>query len=86
MAWGNGAGALAPSDWREMAAETDGSEPEQSTLFSAPLVAPRTPAKASPPARGVSEEQIERAKRAVEARGAEAARAWPPRRNACPTN
>jgi hypothetical protein len=46
MAWGCGAGALAPSDWRERAAEAHGAL-EQPTLFSAPLIAP---AKAWPPA------------------------------------
>jgi hypothetical protein len=49
MAWGCGAGALAPSDWRERAAEAHGAL-EQPTLFSAPLVAPGTLAKAWPPA------------------------------------
>jgi phage terminase large subunit GpA-like protein len=86
MAWGCGAGALAPSDWRERAAEAHGAL-EQPTLFSAPLVAPGTPAKASPPARGVSaEQQIEQIQRAVVARGAASVRAWPPRRTPCPTN
>jgi phage terminase large subunit GpA-like protein len=85
LAWGEGAGQLTASDWRERAAEAHGAL-QQPTLFSAPLVAPGTPAKASPLARGVSEEQIELIQRAVEARGAEADRAWPPRRIACPTN
>jgi len=40
----------------------------------------------APPTRGVSAEEIEQIKRAVEARGVEAARGWPPRRNACLTN
>ena len=39
MAWGCGAGALAPGDWRRYAALTYGSEPEQPTLFSAPILA-----------------------------------------------
>ena len=85
LAWGEGAGQLMRSEWRERAAEAHGAL-EQPTLFSAPLIAPGTPAKAWPPAPGVSEEQIEKIKRAVEARGAETARAWPPRRIACPTN
>jgi Phage terminase large subunit (GpA) len=68
LAWGEGAGQLTASDWRERAAEAHGAL-EQPTLFSAPLVAPGTPA------RGVSEEQIEQIQRAVEARGAEATRA-----------
>jgi phage terminase large subunit GpA-like protein len=76
LAWGEGAGQLTGSEWRERAAKAHGAL-EQPTLFSAPLVAPGTPA------RGVSVEQIQRA---VEVRGAEAARAWPPRRIACPTN
>ena len=38
MAWGCGAGALAPSDWRERAAEAHGAL-QQPTLFSAPLAA-----------------------------------------------
>jgi phage terminase large subunit GpA-like protein len=83
LAWGEGAGQLANSEWRERAAKAH-RVGEQPTLFSAPLVAPGT--KASPPARGVSVEQIEQIQRAVEARGAEVARAWPPRRIACPTN
>ena len=69
LAWGAGAGQLTVSDWRERAAEAHGAL-EQPTLFSAALVAPETPAKASRPARGVSEEQIEQIQRAVEARGA----------------
>ena len=85
LAWGAGAGQLTVSDWRERAAEAHGAL-EQPTLFSAALVAPETPAKASRPARGVSEEQIEQIQRAVEARGAASVRAWPPRRIACPTN
>jgi len=85
LAWGEGAGQLTGSEWRERAAKAHGAL-EQPTLFLAPLVAPGTPTKASPPARGVSAEQIEQIQRAVEARGAEAARAWPPRRIACPTN
>ena len=85
LAWGEGAGQLTGSEWRERAATAHGAL-AQPTLFSAPLVAPGTPAKASPLARGVSVEQIEQIQRAVEARSAEAARAWPPRRIACPTN
>jgi phage terminase large subunit GpA-like protein len=85
LAWGEGAGQLTASDWRERAAEAHRSG-EQPTLFSAPLVAQGTPAKVSPPARGVSEEQIEQIQRAVEARGAASVRAWPPRRIPCPTN
>jgi hypothetical protein len=76
---------LTASDWRERAAEAH-RPGEQPTLFSAPLVAQGTPAKVSPPARGVSEEQIEQIQRAVEARGAASVRAWPPRRIPCPTN
>ena len=85
LAWGEGAGQLTGSEWRERAAAAHVAL-DQPTLFSAPLVAPGTPATASPPATGVSEEQIEQIQRAIEARGAEAARAWPPRRTACPTN
>jgi phage terminase large subunit GpA-like protein len=84
LAWGEGAGQLTASDWRERAAEAHRSG-EQPTLFSAPLIAPATPATPSP-TRGVSEEQIERIQRAVEARGTASVRAWPPRRIACPTN
>jgi phage terminase large subunit GpA-like protein len=85
LAWGEGAGHVDRARWRELAAEAHGPL-DQPTLFLAPLVAPGTLGKVSLPARGVSEEQIERAKLAVEARGAEAARAWPPRRIACPRN
>ena len=85
LAWGEGAGQLTASEWRERAAAAH-RVGEQATLFSAPLVEPGTPAKASPPTRGVSEEQIEQIQRVVEALGAESARAWPPRRNACQTN
>jgi phage terminase large subunit GpA-like protein len=67
LAWGEGAGQLTDSEWRERAAKAHGAL-EQPALFSAPLVAPGTPAKASPPARGVSAEQIEQIQRAVEAR------------------
>jgi hypothetical protein len=38
------------------------------------------------PANRFSEEEIERAKHVIEASDPEAARAWPPRRNVCPTN
>jgi phage terminase large subunit GpA-like protein len=85
LAWGEGAGQLTRPEWRERAAKAHGAL-DQATLFSAPLVVPGTPAKASPPAKGVSAEQIEQIQPAVEARGAEAARAWPPRRTPCPTN
>ena len=49
LAWGEGAGQLTASDWRERAAEAHGAL-EQPTLFAAPLVAPGPPAKAWPPA------------------------------------
>ena len=49
LAWGEGAGQLTRSEWRERAAKAHGAI-EQPTLFTAPLVAPGTPAKASPPA------------------------------------
>jgi phage terminase large subunit GpA-like protein len=75
LAWGEGAGQLTNSEWRERAAKAHGAL-EEPTLFSAPLVAPGTPA------RGVSVEQIEQIQRAVEARGAAGVRAWPPLRNA----
>jgi phage terminase large subunit GpA-like protein len=81
LAWGEGAGQLTGSEWRERAAKAHRAV-DQPTLFSAPLVARGTPAKASPPARGVSEERIEQIQRAVEARGAAGVRAWPPLRNA----
>jgi phage terminase large subunit GpA-like protein len=45
LAWGEGAGQLTGSDWRERAAEAHGAL-EQPTLFSAPLIAPREPAEA----------------------------------------
>jgi hypothetical protein len=39
LAWGEGAGQLTNSEWRERAAKAHGAL-EQPTLFSAPLVAP----------------------------------------------
>jgi phage terminase large subunit GpA-like protein len=49
LAWGEGAGQLTASDWRERAAEAHGAL-EQPTLFSAPLIAPGTPAETPWPA------------------------------------
>jgi Phage terminase large subunit (GpA) len=49
LAWGEGAGQLTASDWRERAAEAHGAL-DKPTLFSAPPVAPGTPAEAWPPA------------------------------------
>jgi phage terminase large subunit GpA-like protein len=85
LAWGEGAGHVDRARWRELAAAAHGAL-SPPTLFLAPLVAPGTLAMASPPARGVSEEQIEQIQRTVEARGAASLRAWPPRRIPCPTN
>jgi phage terminase large subunit GpA-like protein len=84
LAWGEGAGQLTGSEWRERAAKAHGAL-EQPTLFSAPLVAPRPPAETPSPARGVGEEQLEQIQRAVEALGAASARAWPLRRTSCQT-
>jgi phage terminase large subunit GpA-like protein len=48
LAWGEGAGQLTASDWRERAAEAH-RVGEQPTLFSAPLVAPaETPSPVGP--------------------------------------
>jgi phage terminase large subunit GpA-like protein len=44
LAWGEGAGQLTNSEWQERAAKAHG-KTEQPTLFSAPLVAPGTPAE-----------------------------------------
>ena len=49
LAWGEGAGQLTGSEWRERAAEAHGAL-EQPTLFSAPLVAPGTLAETPSPA------------------------------------
>jgi phage terminase large subunit GpA-like protein len=49
LAWGEGAGQLTGSEWRERAAKAHGAL-EQPTLFSAPLVAPGTPAETPWPA------------------------------------
>ena len=53
LAWGEGAGQLTASDWRERAAEAH-RVGEQATLFSAPLVEPETPAEMPWPAREVA--------------------------------
>jgi phage terminase large subunit GpA-like protein len=83
LAWGEGAGQLTVSDWRERAAEAHGAL-EQPTLFSAPLAGEGS-TSTSALANGVSVEQIEQIQRAIEARGVGAARAWPPRRELCQT-
>ena len=49
LAWGEGAGQLTNSEWRERAAKAHGAL-EQPTLFTAPLVAPETPAETPWPA------------------------------------
>ena len=48
LAWGEGAGQLTASEWRERAAKAHGAL-EQPTLFSAPLVAPVTSAERPSP-------------------------------------
>jgi phage terminase large subunit GpA-like protein len=53
LAWGEGAGHLTASDWREQAAKAHGAL-EQPTLFSAPLVDPETPAEMPWPATDVA--------------------------------
>jgi phage terminase large subunit GpA-like protein len=79
--------ALTPEDWSELERQRGAPAAGEALLpaQAVPDLAPTLEARPAPE-RGVSEEQIARIQRAVEARGAEAARAWPPRRNACQTN
>jgi phage terminase large subunit GpA-like protein len=53
LAWGEGAGQLTASEWRERAAKAHGAL-EQPTLFSAPLVEPETPAEMTWPTADVA--------------------------------
>jgi phage terminase large subunit GpA-like protein len=89
---------MTADDWAELAKLRGVPEGETLPLWAPPAMtaAPlpaeakreTAPASESRPGtlRGVSVEQIEQIQRSVEARGADGARAWPPRKNACPTN
>ena len=57
LAWGEGAGRLTATEWRELAAKAHGATPEP-TLFSMPLVAPEASATPSPAAAPGEIEQI----------------------------
>jgi phage terminase large subunit GpA-like protein len=54
LAWGEGAGQLTASEWRERAAKAH-AVLDQPSLFSAPLVEPETPAEMTSPAADVAE-------------------------------
>jgi phage terminase large subunit GpA-like protein len=91
-----GLSKMSDEDWRGLARDRgapEGAAPLWAAMAAAeeaPLavdVAEHAAGDTSPGrARGISAEEIEQIQRAIGARGHEAARSWPPRRNVCPTN